>query len=116
MPTKKQNKTSEVLEKIFRDSSLLHGLKEFEEIDFQKVLNITEEEKGKFYIKDIKSGKLKFVFDELNQKSRPEEIVRQLWLYKLNNFYKYPLEIAKKGVEMAIEKDEKEGEIILANK
>lgn len=35
---------------------------------------------------------------------------------KLYNLSKFLLEIAKKGVEMAIEKDEKEGEIILANK
>lgn len=118
MPTKKQNKTLEVLEKIFRDSSLLHGLKEFEEIDFQKVLNITEEEKGKFYIKDIKSGKLKFVFDELNQKSRPEEIVRQLWLYKLNNFYKYPLDYidTEKSIHFGREIHAKAADIIIYKK
>ena len=92
MPTKKTNKTEEVIDKIFRDSQTIYGLKEFEGIIFKDVLEIFEKEKGRFYIKDIKSGKSKFVFDETKQNSRPEEIVRQLWLYKLNKHYGYPKE------------------------
>ncbi|HDZ54470.1 MAG TPA: SAM-dependent methyltransferase [Candidatus Nealsonbacteria bacterium] len=92
MPTKKLNKTKEIIDKIFRDPEITYGLKEFEEIDFEKVLEITEESRDKFYIKDIKSKKLKLVFDESKKQGKPEEIIRQLWLYKLNTQYKYPFD------------------------
>lgn len=92
MPTKKPNRTKEIIDKIFRDPEISYGLKEFEDINFESTLEITEEERGKFYIKDAKSKKLKLVFDEKKQKGKPEEIVRQLWLHKLNIHYKYPLE------------------------
>lgn len=92
MPTKKLNKAEEIIGKIFRDSEIPYGLKEFEGFDFEKNLEITEEEKNRFYIKDVKSGKSKFVFDEVKQNSKPEEIIRQLWIYKLNKIYKYPLD------------------------
>ena len=83
MPTQKISKTKDVIDKIFKDGQVFYGLKEFDGFDFENTLKITEEEKGKFYVKDIKSDKLKIVFDEEKQKGRPEEIVRQLWLYKL---------------------------------
>jgi type I restriction enzyme M protein len=108
MPTKKINKVKEVLDKIFRDTEAAYGLKEFENINFDEVLDITEEEKGKFYIKDIKSGNLRVVFDEEKQKGRPEEIIRQLWLNKLHTFYKYPLD------RMDVEKDVRFGREIHA--
>ncbi len=93
MPTKKQNKTKEVIDKIFKDPDLVYGLKEFEYIDdIQKVLEITEEEKNRFYIKDLKTRKRRFVFDEEKGTGRPEEVVRQLWLHKLNTIYKYPFD------------------------
>lgn len=92
MPTKKLNRTQEIIGKVFRDSELAFGLKEFENIDFGKALEITEEEKNRFYVRDLKSGKEKFVWDEAKQTGKPEEIVRQLWLYKLNAHYKYPFE------------------------
>ncbi len=57
MPTIKQNKTKEIIDKIFKDSEIAYGLKEFENINFDNVLNITEEEKNRFYIKDLKSEK-----------------------------------------------------------
>lgn len=92
MPTKKQNKSKEVIEKVFGSSDVAYGLKEFSEMDLYEILEITEEEKGRFYVKDLKSGKEKFVYDEERQNSKPEEIIRQLWLHKLNNFYKYPFD------------------------
>lgn len=92
MPTKKPNKAKEIIDRIFRDPEVVYGLKEFEGINFEKALMITEESQGKFYIKDIKSGKLKVVFGESKQQGKPEEIVRQLWLHKLNAYYKYPLD------------------------
>lgn len=92
MPTKKQNKSREIIDKIFGYQDIAYGLKEFENINLVDVLNITEEGKNKFYIKDIKSGKPRLVFDETKQKGRPEEIVRQLWLHKLHIDYQYPLD------------------------
>ncbi len=92
MPTIKPNKASEVVSKIFRGEETVFGLKEFEPIDLEKALYITKGEEGKFYARDIKSKKLKVVFDEKNQKGKPEEIIRQLWLYKLINSYKYPID------------------------
>ena len=92
MVTKKPNRAEEIIGKIFRDTEMAFGLKEFEGIDIYKVLEITEEEKGRYYLKDLKSGKSRFVFDEKKGTGKPEEIVRQLWLHKLNVHYKYPLD------------------------
>ena len=91
MPTVKQNKVLGVLDKIFKDPSVVYGLKEFEGINFEEVLYVWEEDK-RFYIKDIKSGNPRVVFDEQKQSSKPEEIIRQLWLYKLHSNLKYPLD------------------------
>jgi type I restriction enzyme M protein len=118
MPTQKINKTREVIDRIFKDNQILYGLKEFEGFDFENILKITEEEKGKFYIKDLKSDKLKIVFDEEKQKGRPEEIVRQLWLYKLKEHYKYPLDRidTEKSVHFGREIHAKAADIIIYKK
>lgn len=92
MPTIKPNRTREVIDKVFGDTSVVYGLKEFEDIDLLQALDIIEEEKGIFTIKDLKSGNRKLVLDEAKQKGRPEEIVRQLWLHKLHAVYGYPWE------------------------
>ncbi|HHT9138807.1 MAG TPA: N-6 DNA methylase [Candidatus Wunengus sp. YC60] len=88
MPTIKPNKVGDVTDKIFKDASVLYGLKEFEGIDFESALYIWEED-NKFYVKDLKSGNPRIVYDEQKQAGRPEEIVRQLWLYKLRTVLKY---------------------------
>src|SRR3989344_8755023 len=92
MPTKKPNKTEKVIGKIFKDGELAFGLREFDGIDIFKVLDIIESERGRYELTDLKSGKKRFVYDEKKESGKPEEIVRQLWLYKLNKHYKYPLE------------------------
>jgi len=120
MVTKKPNRAEEIIGKIFRDTEMAFGLKEFEGIDIYKVLEITEEEKGRYYLKDLKSGKSRFVFDEKKGTGKPEEIVRQLWLHKLNVHYKYPLdrmdtekdihfgrEIHSKAVDIVVYKNDK---------
>ncbi|HUV42366.1 MAG TPA: N-6 DNA methylase [Patescibacteria group bacterium] len=118
MPTVKQNKTKVVIDKIFKDPGILYGLKEFEEIDLVKVLTITEEEKGVYYIKDLKSGKRKVVYDEEKQKGKPEEIIRQLWLYKLHTTYKYPFERidTEKSIHFGHEIHAKAADIIVYKK
>ena len=53
MPTKKPNQVIKIIEKIFKDPGIIYGLKEFESIDIEKVLYISEEEKGRFFIKEM---------------------------------------------------------------
>ncbi|MDD3531190.1 MAG: N-6 DNA methylase [Candidatus Pacebacteria bacterium] len=92
MATKKPNRAEEVIGKIFKDADATFGLKEFEGLDVYIVLEITEDEPGRYYLKDLKSAKPRFVYDEKKGTSRPEEIVRQLWLHKLNVHYGYPMD------------------------
>jgi type I restriction enzyme M protein len=92
MPTKRPSKTEEIIGKIFKNNDAAYGLKEFEGIDIFDVLEITEEERGRYYLKDLKTGQTRFVYDEKKESGKPEEIIRQLWLYKLNMHYKYPLD------------------------
>src|SRR3989344_2764350 len=90
MPTKKPSKAKEIISKIFRDAELAFGLKEFEKMPIFETLYISEDEKGKFYLQDKKSGQPRLVWNEANQKGKPEEIVRQLWVHKLISEYGYP--------------------------
>lgn len=92
MPTVKPNKSEEIIGEIFKDQETVYGLKEFEGIDIYDVLYISEAEKDRYYIKDLKSDSQKFVYDQNKKTGKPEEIIRQLWLYKLNKHYKYPYE------------------------
>jgi len=93
MPTIKPNRSKEIIDKIFHNAETIYSLKEFKDFDIENILKITEDEKGRFYVKDLKSGSGRFVFDESKQSGKPEEIVRQLWLYKLNKFYGYPFDL-----------------------
>lgn len=92
MPTKKPNKTNKILDKIFKDTETKYSLQEFSDINVEDTLYIFEKEKGRYYLKCLKRQKDVFVYDENSNKSQPEEIVRQLWVHKLNHFYKYPLD------------------------
>lgn len=53
----KENLIGDILNKIFKDPSVQYGLKEFDEIKAEQVLDIFEKEKGKFYIKCLKRSK-----------------------------------------------------------
>lgn len=92
MPTIKPNKSQEVIGKIFKDQGLQYGLKEFNGFDIFEILYITEKEPRRYYVRDLKSKETKFVYDEQKNIGRPEEIIRQLWLYKLNKIYGYPFD------------------------
>lgn len=83
---------SEILNKIFKDPSTQYGLKEFDEIRADQVLAIFEKEKGKFYIKCLKRDKDILLLNEEKNLGKPEEIIRQLWIYKLTKIYNYPLD------------------------
>ncbi|MFZ2187121.1 MAG: N-6 DNA methylase [Candidatus Moraniibacteriota bacterium] len=78
-----QKKTSEIFGKIFRNPDMQFGLSVFEGIIPEQVLNLFEKE-GKYYLECLKRKK--------SIQAKPEEIVRQLMIHKLVNFYKYPLD------------------------
>ena len=103
-----QKINSAVLNKIFRNSSMQYGLKEFENIKPVEALDIFEKEKGKFYIKCLKRDKDILLLNVEKNQGRPEEIIRQLWLIKLTKHYNYPLE------RIDLEKDIKFGHEIHA--
>lgn len=115
MPTIKLNKAEEIIGEIFKDHEMAFGLKEFEGIDIYKTLYISEEEPNRFYLKDIKTGSQKFVYDSIKKNGKPEEIVRQLWLYKLHNKYLYPLDRIEieKSVQFGREVHAKRADIII---
>src|SRR3989338_3772830 len=118
MPTKKPNKAEEIIGKIFRDAELLYGLKEFENVAFNDVLEITEDEPNRFFIADLKSDKKRLVYDVKKNTGKPEEIVRQLWLHKLHTRYKYPFERieTEKSVHFGREIRAKAADIIVYKK
>ena len=81
--------TTKIINKIFRDTETLYGLKEFSDIDINTNINIFEKD-GKYFLECLKRERDIQVFNHENNSGNPEEIVRQLWLYKLLNNYKYP--------------------------
>lgn len=88
--------TAEILDAIFKDPAVRHGLSEFDDLGkpIAEVLQIlpvpTVKGETRYYVKCLKRGTNVLV--KSDRKSAAEEIVRQLWLYKLHHVYKYPLE------------------------
>jgi|GEM_PF-203843 len=93
--------TQEVIDVIFNDPSVKYDLTEFQGLGktIPEMLNIesrqgTGKQTGKevFYIKPLckfHSEKKEFQIYVEGGKSNPEEIVRQLWVWKLINYYGY---------------------------
>jgi len=118
--------TSEIINKIFRDPSIQYGLKEFEEYRPEEVLEISEKEKGKYYINCLKRNKDILVFNAEKNLAKPEEIIRQLWIHKLNKYYGYSLEridlekdirfgheIHAKAADVVVYREDKETPLII---
>ena len=96
--------TKEIIDKIFKDTSVKYQLSEFDNLDkpFEEILNIyakegTGKQTGKkiYYLKTLAplhSGKEEIQVYIEGGKSAPEEIVRQLWVYKLIHVYGYKKE------------------------
>lgn len=121
-----QKINSAVLNKIFRDSAMQYGLKEFENIKPVEALNIFEKEKGKFYIKCLKRDKDILLLNNEKNLSKPEEVIRQLWLFKLAKYYNYPLdridlekdirfghEIHAKAADIIVYREDKETPLVI---
>lgn len=107
--------TEEVLDWIFKDASIKHGLKEFQGAEISKEIKFFEKEKGKFYVHCLKRDKDILVYNKNKNTGAPEEIVRQLWLKKLRDEYKYPLERieVEKSIEFGREIRKKAADIVV---
>ncbi len=110
-----KNVTVAIIGKIFRKPDIQFGLIEFEKSDLGEILNIFEKESGKFYLKCFKRNIDLLIWNEEKQIGEPEEIIRQLWLYKLNNNYHYPFERieVEKSINFGREIHEKAADIVI---
>lgn len=72
------------IQKIFSAADVKHGLSLFTSREIRAVEGMVIERDGKFHIKCQIKDKYKV--------AKPEEIVRQLWIYRLLNDYNYPKE------------------------
>ncbi|MBF0595213.1 MAG: type I restriction endonuclease subunit M, partial [Candidatus Omnitrophica bacterium] len=92
--------TKEILDKIFKDPTTKYELTEFETLGkpihdilpiYSKVSTSGRDAgRTKYYVKSIvpfSSGRAEVQVFSDDGKSSPEEIVRQLWVYKLINVY-----------------------------
>ncbi|RIA09368.1 type I restriction enzyme M protein [Flavobacteriaceae bacterium MAR_2010_72] len=119
--------THEVIDKIFKDPTVKYDLSEFEGlgIPIDKMIKIyskegTGKQTGKtlYYLKPLAptyTDKEEYQVYVEGGKSAPEEIVRQLWLYKLIHYYgystdqivceipvRYGTEVNPKGADIAV--------------
>src|SRR4030043_1298346 len=113
-PLKEKVETDEILDMVFKDSAVKHGLQEFSK-EILKRINAFEKEDGKFYVRCLKRGKDIFIYDKNKKTGKPEEVIRQLWLIKLTQEYKYPLDRieVEKSVQFGLEVREKSADIVL---
>lgn len=94
--------TKELIDKIFKDPKIKYELSEFDNLGkpIYEIINIypkvitSGKDTGltKYFLKSFipfYSGTTEIQVHDPNGKSNPEEIVRQLWLYKLINYYQY---------------------------
>jgi type I restriction enzyme M protein len=70
------------IDTIFRDTTIRHSLELFSDADIDAFESSLFEKNGKLYVKCLASGK--------DRQAKPEEIVRQLWIRRLLDRYKYP--------------------------
>ena len=103
-----------VFDLVFGDSQKKYKLTEFK-VDILNKIKAFEKEKGRFYIRCLKRDKEIFVYDKNKQIGKPEEIIRQLWLLKLTEEYKYPLERieVEKSVQFGREVKTKAADIVI---
>ncbi len=109
-------KAEKILDTIFKDASIKHGLKEFQGINVTEEIKIFEKENDKFYVHCLKRGRDILVYSP--SKNAPEEIIRQLWLKKLNSEYGYSLERieVEKSIQFGREIHKKAADIIVYKK
>lgn len=118
--------TAQVIDLIFRDPAVKHGLEEFRDLGKkpEEVLTIYPKtvESGRakgevrYYLKCLKRCDDIQVYSE--KKASPEEIVRQLWIYKLHHYYGYPLDhiVVEHQVDFGTVTAEKAADILVFQK
>lgn len=113
-PQKERIGTEEIFDLVLKDSSVKHGLIEFSR-EMLKRISAFEKEPGRFYVHCIKREKDIFIYDQNKKLGKPEEIIRQLWLIKLTQEYKYPLSRieVEKSVQFGREVREKSADIVV---
>jgi type I restriction enzyme M protein len=113
-PLKEKIDTDEILDMVFKDSSVKHGLQEFSK-EILKRINAFEKEDGRFFVRCLKRSKDIFIYDKNKKMGKPEEVIRQLWLVKLTQEYKYPLDRieVEKSVQFGTEVREKSADLVL---
>lgn len=113
-PLGEKVETDEILDMVFKDSSVRHGLQEFSKGILKRV-SAFQKEDGRIYVRCLKRGKDIFIYDQNKKTGKPEEIIRQFWLIKLTDEYKYPLDRIKveKSVQFGREIREKSADIVL---
>jgi type I restriction enzyme M protein len=70
------------LSRIFSAREVKHGLSIFTDEEINAIENLITEQDGRLYIRCQITGRDKI--------AKPEEIVKQLWIYRLMNSYNYP--------------------------
>ncbi|MBI2426814.1 MAG: N-6 DNA methylase [Candidatus Kerfeldbacteria bacterium] len=115
MPTKKPNVAKKALEVVFKDASTAYGLKEFAHVELDQVLYIIEKDRGSFFVKDYLSDSFKVLYNGENKKGKPEEVIRQLWLYKLHKEYGYPKDrlATEKSIHFGREIHKKSADVVV---
>ena len=116
---KEKVRADEILDLVFKDASVKHGLHEFSNKILRRVEPF-EKETGRFYVRCLKRSKDIFIYDKNKKTGRPEEVIRQFWLIKLTREYQYPLdrieveksiqfgrEIRKKAADIVLYKEDK---------
>ncbi len=111
---KEKLRTPPIFDLVFKDYSIKSKLREFSGDIFNKI-NFFEKELGRFYVRCLKRQKDIFIYDENKKKGKPEEIIKQLWLVKLIQEYKYPLERieVEKSIQFGREVRSKAADIVL---
>ena len=72
------------LQKIFSAPDVKHGISLFNSNEINAIKKLIIEQEGKYFVKCQIKNRYKI--------AKPEEIVRQLWIYRLLNEYNYPKE------------------------
>ncbi len=118
----------ELIDRIFKEPSIKHELTEFNDLDkpiheivtiYPKVTTTGKDTgKTKYYLKSFvpfSSGNEEVQVYAEGGKSAPEEIVRQLWVYKLIQQYAYKADEIdlEKGVQFGTEVGTKAADIII---
>lgn len=104
----------EIFDLVFKDSSVKHGLTEFS-VDILRKISAFGKEPGRFYVHCLKRDKDIFIYDKNKKSGKPEEVIRQLWLFKLTQEYRYPIERieVEKSVQFGREIREKSADIVV---